>query len=168
MTWVPIVFLLLYVVTSMIGLLSIPWTMTAELFPLEIRGVAHSIAYSVANLLMFLSIQSYRSLFHWLGGSSGVQYFFAIVALLGLVYTFIFLPETHRKKLSEIEAYFYTHTTFIGGKKDEKKGAHKKLINGTQRKPIVKNSRVSGADVSGASNGQNEQMIAKIPRNFSC
>lgn len=40
-TWVPVAALLMYVVTSMIGLLPIPWTMTAELFPIEIRGVAH-------------------------------------------------------------------------------------------------------------------------------
>lgn len=44
----------------MIGLLTIPWTMTAELFPMEIRGIAHSISYSMANLLMFAAIQSYR------------------------------------------------------------------------------------------------------------
>lgn len=171
MTWVPIVFLLLYVVTSMIGLLSIPWTMTAELFPLEIRGVAHSIAYSTANLIMFFSIQSYRTLTHVLGGSSGVQYFFAVVSLCGLVYTFFFLPETHRKKLREIEAYFYTHTTYLWGTKEKKEGSHKKLINGNtpmERKPIVKNSRVSVKDLSLSTNGQNQKMIANIPRNASC
>lgn len=59
-SWVPVVCLLLYVCSSMIGLLTIPWTMTAELFPTEIRGIAHSISYSMANLLMFAAIQSYR------------------------------------------------------------------------------------------------------------
>lgn len=63
-TWVPIVCLLMYVCTSMIGLLTIPWTMTAELFPNEIRGIAHSISYSMANLLMFLAVQVYRFVFH--------------------------------------------------------------------------------------------------------
>lgn len=58
--WVPVVCLLLYVCFSMIGLLTIPWTMTAELFPNEIRGVAHSISYSMANILMFFAIQVYR------------------------------------------------------------------------------------------------------------
>lgn len=58
--WVPVLCLLLYVCFSMIGLLTIPWTMTAELFPNEIRGVAHSISYSMANILMFIAIQVYR------------------------------------------------------------------------------------------------------------
>lgn len=59
-TWIPVLCLLLYVCSSMIGLLTIPWTMTAELFPNEIRGVGHSISYSMANILMFIAVQSYR------------------------------------------------------------------------------------------------------------
>lgn len=57
---IPVICLLLYVCCSMLGLLTIPWTMTAELFPADIRGIAHSISYSMANLLMFAAIQSYR------------------------------------------------------------------------------------------------------------
>lgn len=60
MAWVPVMCLLLYVCCSMLGLLTIPWTMTAELFPTDIRGIAHSLSYSMANLLMFAAIQSYR------------------------------------------------------------------------------------------------------------
>lgn len=54
----------------MIGMLTIPWTMTAELFPTEIRGIAHSISYSLANVLMFVAIQSYRDLTVFLGGKT--------------------------------------------------------------------------------------------------
>lgn len=104
--WVPVVFFMLYVCSSMMGLLSIPWTMTAEMFPTEIRGIGHSIAYSMANVLMFAAIQSYRSLSDALGGAFAVQWFFAGVAILGFFFALIFLPETHGKKLSEIEAYF--------------------------------------------------------------
>lgn len=60
LTWVPVLCLLLYVCSSMMGLLTIPWTMTAELFPTEIRGIGHSLSYSMANTLMFLAVQSYR------------------------------------------------------------------------------------------------------------
>lgn len=58
--WVPVVCLLFYVCASMVGLLTIPWTMTAELFPTEIRGLGHSLSYSMANFLMFCAVQSYR------------------------------------------------------------------------------------------------------------
>jgi hypothetical protein len=52
----------------MVGMLTIPWTMTAELFPTQIRGIAHSISYSIANMLMFIAVQSYRNLTEFLGG----------------------------------------------------------------------------------------------------
>lgn len=153
-TWVPVAMLLLYVITSMMGLLSIPWTMTAELFPLAIRGMAHSIAYSVANVIMFASIQSYYSLLHVFQGPSGLQYFFAAISLGGLVYSFIFLPETHRKKLSEIEEYFLHNTTYFSAGLNKRKAEKE---NG--RKPIVKNSRLTEKDFIKACNGQNEKMI---------
>ena len=117
LSMVPVICLLLYVCSSMIGLLTIPWTMTAELFPNDIRGMAHSISFSMANLLMFLAVQSYRTLLDVLGGSYAVQWFFAVVALCGFVFALFFLPETHGKKLSEIEAYF------------ESKGSPKKRKN---------------------------------------
>jgi facilitated trehalose transporter len=125
MLWVPVTALLLYVVTSMIGLLPIPWTMTAELFPIEIRGVAHSIAYSMANILMFLAVQSYENLMLAFGGAAGVQFFFAVVSLVAVVYTFVVIPETHRKKLSEIEDYFNHNVIYLGQKKKKRKAAEK-------------------------------------------
>lgn len=117
LTWVPIACLLLYVVTSMIGMLTIPWTMTAELFPTEIRGLAHSVTYSMANLIMFASVQSYRDLDELLGGSHGVQWFFAAVSVGAMVYAYLFLPETHGKKLIEIQNYFEDNTLYLGQSK---------------------------------------------------
>jgi len=74
MTSAPTILLLLYVITSMIGLLPIPWTMTAELFPIEIKGVAHSIAYSVNNFILFASVQMFYPLEDWFGGIVGIQW----------------------------------------------------------------------------------------------
>lgn len=104
--WVPVVCLLAFVCASMVGLLMIPWTMTAELFPMEIRGIGHTIAFSMANILMFLAVQSYRTLLDVLGGAHAVQWFFSFVSIIGFFFGLCFLPETHGKKLSEIEAYF--------------------------------------------------------------
>ncbi|KAK2588968.1 hypothetical protein KPH14_001818 [Odynerus spinipes] len=112
--WVPVLCLLLYVCTSMVGMLTIPWTMTAELFPTEIRGIAHSISYSIANLLMFSALQSYRFLQDFLGGSYAGQWFFAVVSLMATVFVWLLLPETHGKKLSEIEEYFQNNFLAIG------------------------------------------------------
>lgn len=129
----------------MVGMLTIPWTMTAELFPTEIRGIAHSISYSIANLLMFSALQSYRSLqdflggmctifyewthvspssfiyFYTIAGSHTVQWFFAGVSLAAVVFVWLLLPETHGKKLSEIEEYFQNHFLAVGAEAKTRK-----------------------------------------------
>ncbi|EFN62868.1 Sugar transporter ERD6-like 6 [Camponotus floridanus] len=119
--WVPVLCLLLYVCTSMVGMLTIPWTMTAELFPTEIRGIAHSISYSMANVLMFAALQSYRSLQAFLGGSYAVQWFFAGVSVGAALFVWLMLPETHGKKLSEIEEYFHNNFLALGAETKNKK-----------------------------------------------
>nr|XP_022901994.1 facilitated trehalose transporter Tret1-2 homolog [Onthophagus taurus]XP_022901995.1 facilitated trehalose transporter Tret1-2 homolog [Onthophagus taurus] len=149
--WVPVILLVIYVITSMIGLLPIPWTMSAELFPLEIRGVAQSLSYSIANTLMFAAIQSYYPLERLFGGAAGVQFFFGVMALAGLVYSFVFQPETHGKKLTDIVEYFNENTIYLLAKKKEKKGKEKK--------PIVKN-RAAKTDVEKADDkGQSKNLM---------
>lgn len=152
-TWVPVLLILLYVITSMIGLLPIPWTMTAELFPIEIRGVAHSIAFSIANLLMFASVQSYWGLSSIFGGASGIQWFFAVIALTASVYALVFLPETHGKKLSEITQYFNHNTIFLGSGKNSKNS-----INNKQRKKPTVRKDIVKSNVK-ANNDQSEKLM---------
>lgn len=135
LTFLPVVFLLLYVLTSMIGMLPIPWTMTAEVFPLEIRGIAHSITYSMANFIMFLALQSYMPLKDAFGGSHGIQWFYGSVSIAGAVFVYFFLPETNNKKLSEITEYFETNLLYIGSKKKSKPVKAKRE---TKFKPIVR------------------------------
>ena len=106
LSWVPVVCLSLFICASMLGLLMIPWTMTAELFPTEIRSIGHTVVVSIASIIMFAAVQSYRTLLDVLGGPHAVQWFFACVSIVGFFYALFILPETHGKKLSEIEAYF--------------------------------------------------------------
>lgn len=130
--YIPVIFLLLYVVSSMIGLLTIPWTMTAELFPIRIRSMAHSLASSAANLIMFAAIQSYPSMEAGFGGSAGVQWFFAGMSLGAVIFTWVFVPETHLKKLSEIEDYFLGGNTVYLGLKTREQERNKTTINNNE------------------------------------
>lgn len=133
LTWVPVVCLLLYVAFSMFGLLTVPWTMTAELFPTAIRGIAHSISYSMANVLMFIAIQSYRTISQALGGAYAIQWLFSGVSIAGFFFGLFFLPETHGKKLKDIEEHFM-------GKKTVKKSASTGPRKGSATNRVGKNS----------------------------
>lgn len=41
-----------------------------------------------------------------MGGSHAIQFFFAGVSVIGFFFALLFLPETHQKKLSEIQDHF--------------------------------------------------------------
>ncbi|KAK4877991.1 hypothetical protein RN001_010497 [Aquatica leii] len=117
-TWIPLTALMLYFIFA-IGFMAIPFAIQAEVFPLAIRGVAHAIVSSLANFIVFCSLQAYFPLKDFFGGSYGIQFFYGVMALGGALFVFVFMPETHNKKLSEIEAYFWKHTTYLSVSQEE-------------------------------------------------
>lgn len=70
----------------------------------------------------------FRDLTDFLGGAYAIQYFFAAVSLIAFFFALIFLPETHGKKLSEIEDYF-------AGKNKRTRQTANKPANTKNRKP---------------------------------
>ncbi|XP_019873990.2 facilitated trehalose transporter Tret1 isoform X2 [Aethina tumida] len=120
MTWLPVACILLYVVTSIIGVLPIPNMLLAELFPLEIRGTGYSIGYSICCMIMFSALQSYYTLSNMLGGAKNLQWFFSVTCLGALVYSYIFLPETKGVKLTDINTYFKHQSVYIGSHKKKR------------------------------------------------
>ncbi|CAH0548567.1 unnamed protein product [Brassicogethes aeneus] len=114
LTWVPVVSLLAFVSFSTIGFAPIPFTIMTELFPTEIRSVGYAIGMSENCFLNFISLQYYYTMLEFLGGIVEIQYFFAIIALLGLVYAYIFMPETFNVTMSDLANYYNDHTIYIG------------------------------------------------------
>ncbi|KAI5707271.1 hypothetical protein M8J75_016262 [Diaphorina citri] len=116
-TWVPIACILGYMFTSTIGLFSVPWVMTAEIFPLRFRGILQGTAISWAYIALFFAVRSYRPLLDILGGVYGVQWLFSLTCLLSIVFVWIFLPETHNHNLDQIEEYFVHNVMYLGKKR---------------------------------------------------
>lgn len=130
MKWVPVMALLVYVIASTVGLLPIPTMIIAELFPLEIRGIGYSVSYSVFCIFMFAALQNYYNLSAFFGGATNLQWFFACICLGGMVYSYIFMPETFGVTLQDITEYFKTNWIYLGyGKpaKDRARAIKKKL-----------------------------------------
>lgn len=48
----------------------------------------------------------FSDLTDFLGGAYAIQYFFAGTSVIAFFFALLFLPETHGKKLSEIEDHF--------------------------------------------------------------
>ncbi|RZF47822.1 hypothetical protein LSTR_LSTR015104 [Laodelphax striatellus] len=99
--WIPLIAILLNITSSTVGFLILPWSMLGEVFPLNVKGTAGAIATTLGYIFCFIAIISFPHL--WLSlGSDGVFYFYGFSALLGTIFVYKFLPETHGKTLEEV------------------------------------------------------------------
>lgn len=103
--WITTTFLLIYIITSTFGFLTIPFTMLPEMFPQQVRGWTAGATVCLAYFMSFVVIKSYPSMLK-LTGNGTIFLFFALVSLSGAFFVHFLLPETKGKTLLEIENFF--------------------------------------------------------------
>ncbi|XP_031621657.1 facilitated trehalose transporter Tret1-like [Contarinia nasturtii] len=85
--------------------LMVPFTMLSELFSLKSRSMATGVVVSLNNIFIFTATKSFYNLEHWFDLPSTLGIYCAIGAI-GLVVTFLILPETEGTSLEDIEIHF--------------------------------------------------------------
>lgn len=103
--WVPVALILIYVFSSTLGLLTIPFVMNAEIFPQKYRGFGSGITICAAYSICFVCVKLYPMMATDLG-SVHVCLFYGTFSLLSIFYVGLVLPETKGKTLTEIENMF--------------------------------------------------------------
>jgi len=97
--------LVVYVAFFAIGMGPIPWTVNAEIYPQNVRGLANGVATTVnwsSNLLVSVTFLSYINLV----GSAGAFWTYAGFGVVAWILFFFVLPETRGKSIEEIQADF--------------------------------------------------------------
>jgi sugar porter (SP) family MFS transporter len=94
----------LYIASFAISLGPVPFVLTSEIFPLHIRAQGMSFAATSNWTFNTLVVASFPSLLVWFGVSY-VFLFYSIICLIGLLYTFWFIPETKGLSLEKIEEH---------------------------------------------------------------
>lgn len=94
--------LLAYVVCFAMSLGALLWLMVSEIFPLEVRGLAMSLAVFSCWFWNFVVSSSFLSMVDNLG-ISGTFLFYACMCALGLVISYFKVPETKSVSLETIE-----------------------------------------------------------------
>ncbi|XP_049829033.1 facilitated trehalose transporter Tret1-like [Schistocerca gregaria] len=100
--WLPLTTLLLYYISFNVGANALLWVLTNELVPSSVRGLCNS-TFSVLNSVLTFSI---TKLFQVVGDSLGSFvpfWFFSVFCLLGLIFTWFFIPETKGRSLEDIK-----------------------------------------------------------------
>lgn len=100
--WVPIFSLILYIFSFHFGICSIPWTLSSELFPNNIKGIAAPTITIVCWLSSFLITKFFNNMNSSMG-RSGSFWFFAGCCLGTGVFSMFFVPETKGKSFNEIQ-----------------------------------------------------------------
>jgi len=97
--------LVIYVAFFAIGMGPIPWTVNAEIYPQNVRGLANGVATTVnwsSNLLVSVTFLSYVNLV----GKAGAFWTYGGIGVIAWIVFFVVLPETKGKSIEEIQLFF--------------------------------------------------------------
>ncbi|MDR5589053.1 sugar porter family MFS transporter [Christiangramia sp. SM2212] len=97
-----LLFILGFIASFASSLGPIPWVLISEIFPTKTRGIAMSVCTLILWLGVILITQLTPVLLDQIGGA-GTFFIFMVNALILLVFTWKFVPETKQKSLEEIE-----------------------------------------------------------------
>jgi len=109
--------LLIYIIAFALSLGPVFWLISAEIFPTRLRALGASIATSAnwsANLLVSFTFLSLINLV----GKASTFWIYASMALLTIIFCWLFVPETRKKSLEQIEFYWKNGCRWDETKKD--------------------------------------------------
>ncbi|KAK8635954.1 hypothetical protein V6N13_004665 [Hibiscus sabdariffa] len=94
--------ILIYISSFSAGMGAVPWVVMSEIFPINIKGVAGSLATLVNWFGAWAVSYSFNFLMSW--SSSGTFMLYAAVSALGILFVITVVPETKGKTLEQIQA----------------------------------------------------------------
>ncbi|TKY59818.1 inositol transporter 2 [Spatholobus suberectus] len=100
--WLAIVGLAMYIIFFSPGMGTVPWVVNSEIYPLRYRGVCGGIASTTCWVSNLIVSQSFLSLTVAIG-TAWTFMLFGFVALIGIFFVIIFVPETKGVPMEEVE-----------------------------------------------------------------
>lgn len=108
--YIPMTCLVFYILFVTSGFVPLPWAMMGEIFPLKHRSLGSGISSFAAFVAFFSVVKTTPAMFENFG-PGGSFFIFGVVALVGTVFVYLFLPETKGRPLHEIEDGFKNKLT---------------------------------------------------------
>lgn len=101
-SWLPIVCVCFYIFCFNFGIGPVSWTILGEIFPQNLKSHLSSMATFAMFFTSFLITLIFPSLSEYLG-VAGTLWIFAGFAFFGIIFVYIFIPETKDKTFLEIQ-----------------------------------------------------------------
>ncbi|BAT74295.1 hypothetical protein LR48_Vigan05g093100 [Vigna angularis] len=102
MGWLAIVGLALYIIFFSPGMGTVPWVVNSEIYPLRYRGICGGIASTTCWVSNLVVSQTFLTLTVAIG-TAWTFMLFGVVALVGIFFVLIFVPETKGVPMEEVE-----------------------------------------------------------------
>ncbi|XP_036331348.1 facilitated trehalose transporter Tret1-2 homolog [Rhagoletis pomonella] len=99
--------IILHIIFSTMGLLTLPFFMISEVFPQRVRGSANGCTLCIGLFFSFSVVKLYPTMEAAIGTANSFA-FFGMISLLGVAFIVFIVPETKGRTLLEIEEYFRT------------------------------------------------------------
>ncbi|XP_055916158.1 uncharacterized protein LOC129949001 [Eupeodes corollae] len=124
--YLPAALIVIYIITSTLGIFTLPFFMNSEVFPQKVRGPCAGLTGSFGFLMSFIVLKAYPSMRDFMGAEN-VFALYGVMSVLSIAFVYFCLPETKGKTLLEIEEYFRYGKFGIPTPEIELKGV---LVNG--------------------------------------
>uniref|UniRef100_A0A0K2VGQ4 Major facilitator superfamily (MFS) profile domain-containing protein n=2 Tax=Lepeophtheirus salmonis TaxID=72036 RepID=A0A0K2VGQ4_LEPSM len=103
--WTPAIGLLIYSIAACSGYFQVTYMIQGEIFPHEVRSFGCGLLGFIDGISSFLAAKVAPSMLHDYGTSIYFAYA-TIMCVIMCIFAYFFLPETHGKRLDEIEDNF--------------------------------------------------------------
>ncbi|XP_049828721.1 facilitated trehalose transporter Tret1-like [Schistocerca gregaria] len=103
--WLPLAAMVVFLVFNILGIGPLPWAVVGEVFASDVKGVATSVV-AVVQSVLFTALSKLFQVISDATGVYAVFFLFMASAVVGLVFTFFFLPETRGRTFIEITRHF--------------------------------------------------------------
>lgn len=94
--------ILVYIGSFSVGMGAVPWVVMSEIFPINIKGVAGSLATLVNWFGAWLCSYTFNYLMSW--SSPGTFIVYAAINALGILFVITVVPETKGRSLEQIQS----------------------------------------------------------------
>lgn len=128
LNYIPMILFFTLAFSTSVGIMPVPWMLVSEVFPYKTRGIASGIVAALNYIMSFLTTKTYlnleRSLSLW-----GTIFLYGLFGVLGFIFIFLYVPETERRTLEDIEVHFSDNNRKMTDRKIKKNTSFDDILN---------------------------------------
>lgn len=105
LSWLPAVFLYVYCIFGVPGVLTLPFSMMTDMYQQKSKSLGIGLNILICFVFTFATMKTNAAAFEMFG-STLVFGFYAFVSAIGILFSIFILPETKGRSQEEMEKYF--------------------------------------------------------------